>query len=91
MNRPATPIEAWPGRAFPLGAAFDGTGTNFAIFSEVADAVDLCLFDDSLTERRVRLEEVDGKKRLRYILRLRNNLDTRDAGEHFHKPSSKWG
>jgi isoamylase len=52
-------IEAWPGRAYPLGPAFDGAGTNFALFSEVAEAVDLCLFDDSGAERRVRLEEVD--------------------------------
>jgi glycogen operon protein len=52
-------IEAWPGRAYPLGPSFDGAGTNFALFSEVAEAVDLCLFDDAGTERRVRLEEVD--------------------------------
>jgi isoamylase len=52
-------IEAWPGRAYPLGPSFDGAGTNFALFSEVAEAVDLCLFDDSGVERRIRLEEVD--------------------------------
>ena len=52
-------IEVWPGRGFPLGAAYDGGGTNFALFSEVAEAVDLCLFDDAGKERRVRLEEVD--------------------------------
>ncbi len=52
-------IEVWPGRAYPLGANFDGTGTNFALFSEVAEAVDLCLFDDEGQERRVPLEEVD--------------------------------
>src|SRR5579859_2859974 len=52
-------IEAWPGRGYPLGAVFDGAGTNFALFSEVAEAVDLCLFDDAGKERRVRLEEVD--------------------------------
>jgi isoamylase len=53
------PIETWPGRPYPLGPTYDGAGTNFALFSEVAEAVDLCLFDDSGTERRVRLEEVD--------------------------------
>jgi glycogen operon protein len=53
------PIETWPGRAFPLGATFDGEGTNFALFSEVAEKVQLCLFDDAGHERRVRLEEVD--------------------------------
>src|SRR5450759_3309975 len=52
-------IEAWPGRPYPLGPSYDGAGTNFALFSEVAEAVDLCLFDDGGTERRVRLEEVD--------------------------------
>jgi isoamylase len=52
-------IEVWPGRAYPLGPSFDGAGTNFALFSEVAEAVDLCLFDDSGGERRIRLEEVD--------------------------------
>jgi len=53
------PIETWPGRPYPLGPTYDGVGTNFALFSEVASAVDLCLFDDSGNERRVRLEEVD--------------------------------
>jgi isoamylase len=52
-------LEVWPGRAYPLGANFDGTGTNFALFSEVAEAVDLCLFDDEGQERRAPLEEVD--------------------------------
>ncbi len=52
-------LEVWPGRAYPLGASFDGTGTNFALFTEVAEAVELCLFDDAGEERRVPLEEVD--------------------------------
>ena len=52
-------IQTWPGRGYPLGPTYDGTGTNFALFSEVAHAVDLCLFDDAGNERRVRLEEVD--------------------------------
>jgi glycogen operon protein len=52
-------MEVWPGRAYPLGAMYDGAGTNFALFSEVAEAVDLCLFDDNGEERRVRVEEVD--------------------------------
>src|SRR5659263_211004 len=49
----------WPGRPYPLGATFDGTGTNFAIFSEVAEKVELCLFDEDLVEKRVTLTEVD--------------------------------
>jgi len=53
-------IETWPGRAYPLGASYDGGGTNFSLFSESADAVDLCLFgDDGTEEQRVRLEERD--------------------------------
>ncbi|MCB1821908.1 MAG: glycoside hydrolase family 13 domain protein, partial [Candidatus Competibacteraceae bacterium] len=35
----------WPGKPYPLGAFWDGKGTNFAIFSENATRVDLCLFD----------------------------------------------
>jgi isoamylase len=48
----------WPGGPVPLGATWDGEGTNFALFSEGAVAVDLCLFDDDGTEHRVRLPEV---------------------------------
>ena len=58
-EKPAERIEVWPGRAYPLGAAYDGAGTNFALFSEVAEAVDLCLFDDAGQESRIRVEEVD--------------------------------
>ncbi|MGB0189991.1 MAG: glycogen debranching protein GlgX [Nocardioides sp.] len=59
-------MEVWPGNAYPLGATYDGGGTNFALFSEVAERVELCLFDDdpdgedgALTETRVELTEVD--------------------------------
>ena len=52
-------IETWPGRPYPLGAAYDGAGTNFSLFSEAAEGVELCLFDDEGGERRVGLEEVD--------------------------------
>ncbi|HZC70969.1 MAG TPA: glycogen debranching protein GlgX [Jatrophihabitans sp.] len=53
-------MEIWPGTPYPLGATYDGSGTNFALFSEVADQVELCLFDARNKERRVRLPEVDG-------------------------------
>ena len=53
------PIENWPGRPYPLGAAYDGGGTNFSLFSEMAEGVDLCLFDDEGGEERLRLEEID--------------------------------
>ncbi|MDQ3577601.1 MAG: glycogen debranching protein GlgX, partial [Actinomycetota bacterium] len=53
-------MRPWPGTPYPLGATYDGAGTNFALFSETATRVDLCLFDDDGTEHRVRLPEVDG-------------------------------
>jgi glycogen operon protein len=52
--------QLWPGTAYPLGATYDGTGTNFAIFSEVAEKVELCLFEEDGTEERVELPEMDG-------------------------------
>jgi glycogen operon protein len=51
--------QVWPGAAYPLGATYDGTGTNFAIFSEVAQKIELCLFDDQGNEERIRLPEMD--------------------------------
>jgi glycogen debranching enzyme GlgX len=53
-------IEIWPGDPYPLGATYDGAGTNFALYSEVAEKVELCLFDDRGTERRVPFTEVEG-------------------------------
>jgi isoamylase len=41
----SNPISVWPGRPYPLGATWDGEGVNFALFSEHAARVDLCLFD----------------------------------------------
>ena len=52
-------METWPGSAYPLGATFDGSGTNFALFSEVAEKIELCLFDDGGIETRVELFEID--------------------------------
>ncbi|MGH3863559.1 glycogen debranching protein GlgX [Actinokineospora sp.] len=53
-------MQAWPGSPYPLGATYDGAGTNFALFSEVAEWVELCLFDSSGKESRIGLPEVDG-------------------------------
>ena len=53
-------MELWPGHPYPLGATYDGAGTNFALFSETAEAVQLCLIDDAGAETRVDLAEVDG-------------------------------
>ncbi|MFF4547981.1 glycogen debranching protein GlgX [Streptomyces sp. NPDC001435] len=53
-------MPVWSGHPYPLGAAFDGQGTNFALFSEVAQQVDLVLVDHAGTETRAPLTEVDG-------------------------------
>ena len=62
--------KAWPGVSYPLGATYDGVGTNFALYSEAADQVELCLFGaagtaqvgtaEPVREERVALTEVDG-------------------------------
>ncbi len=49
--------DLWPGRPFPLGPTWDGNGTNFSLFSENAERVELCLFDDEDTEERVEVTE----------------------------------
>ncbi len=53
------PYRISPGEAFPLGAVWDGLGTNFCIYSQVAEAVELCLFDERGDEDRYRLPEID--------------------------------
>ncbi|MGC0333953.1 isoamylase [Streptomyces sp. SAI-170] len=53
-------VPAWSGHPYPLGASYDGQGTNFALFSEVAERVELVLFDDTGNGRAVPLTEVDG-------------------------------
>ncbi len=49
----------WPGNSFPLGATWDGSGTNFSVFSDAAERVELCLFDpETGEEERIPLGEV---------------------------------
>ncbi|HET7428270.1 MAG TPA: glycogen debranching protein GlgX [Gaiellales bacterium] len=50
-------LRVWPGAPYPLGATWDGEGTNFSIFSEHATGVELCLFDEHGLERRIELVE----------------------------------
>jgi len=54
-------VEIWPGAPYPLGATYDGAGTNFALFSEVAERVELCLVEvdaaGQRSETRVPLPE----------------------------------
>ncbi|WP_127842130.1 glycogen debranching protein GlgX [Actinomyces wuliandei] len=52
--------QIWPGQPYPLGATYDGAGTNFSLFSAAATAVELCLFDEEGQETPVPLTEVDG-------------------------------
>ncbi len=63
-SHPSRHRRVWAGDPHPLGATFDGTGTNFALFSSSAEHVELCLFggprDQSLDEQRIDLHEVDG-------------------------------
>ncbi len=54
--------DVWPGRPYPLGTRWDGRGTNFSLFSENAERVELCLYDgdgadDAVVEERVELVE----------------------------------
>ena len=53
-------MRVWPGQPYPLGATWDGQGVNFAIFSESATAVELCLFnhqDDAVESDKILLRE----------------------------------
>jgi len=50
-------MDVWPGHPFPLGPAWDGHGTNFSLFSENAEGVELCLFGDDGRERRIQVTE----------------------------------
>ncbi|PWD49786.1 glycogen debranching enzyme GlgX [Serinibacter arcticus] len=52
-------MQIWPGHPYPLGATYDGSGTNFALFSSVAERVELCLVDDDGVEQRIEVTEVD--------------------------------
>jgi glycogen operon protein len=64
----------WPGRPFPLGATFDGAGTNFAVYARHAEKVELCLFDpgDPNKEvRRLELREKTGHVRHVYLPDIR--------------------
>ena len=53
-------MRVWPGRPYPAGATWDGEGVNFAIFSENARGVELCLFDgpdDGLESAKIQMKE----------------------------------
>ncbi|MDU7135038.1 MAG: alpha-amylase family glycosyl hydrolase, partial [Enterobacteriaceae bacterium] len=52
-------MDIWLGHACPLGAMYDGNGTNFAVYSSIADRIELCLLDEDRHETTVELTEVD--------------------------------
>ena len=60
-------MQVWPGHPYPLGATYDGAGTNFAVFSESADRIELCLFGEDGSETAVELRETDAFVRHAYI------------------------
>ncbi|MFE7119935.1 glycogen debranching protein GlgX [Streptomyces sp. NPDC057654] len=60
-------MQVWPGQAYPLGATYDGAGTNFAVFSETAERIELCLLHDDGSETAVELRETDAFVRHAYL------------------------
>ncbi|GAA2082792.1 glycogen debranching protein GlgX [Streptomyces albiaxialis] len=60
-------MKVWPGQAYPLGATYDGAGTNFAVFSEAAERIELCLLHEDGSETAVELRESDGFVRRAYL------------------------
>ncbi len=60
MSAPGVDATALPGSEFPLGATPRTGGTNFAVVSGSAEAMTLCLFDESGTETRIPLQDLDG-------------------------------
>ncbi|MBO3679852.1 glycogen debranching protein GlgX [Streptomyces sp. NEAU-YJ-81] len=60
-------MQVWPGQAYPLGATYDGAGTNFAVFSEAAVRIELCLLHDDGSETAVELRESDAFVRHAYL------------------------
>ncbi|MEW1720101.1 glycogen debranching protein GlgX [Streptomyces sp. NPDC093109] len=60
-------MQVWPGQAYPLGATYDGAGTNFAVYSEAAHRIELCLLHDDGSETAVELRETDAFVRHAYL------------------------
>jgi len=93
VDTPDEIMHPWPGSAYPLGATYDGNGTNFALFSESAEKVELCLIDDEGNEQRLELTEVDAfvwhcylpqvQPGQRYGYRVHGNYDPAN-GERFN-------
>ncbi|MEU7155865.1 glycogen debranching protein GlgX [Streptomyces chrestomyceticus] len=60
-------MQVWPGQMYPLGATYDGAGTNFAVYSETAERIELSLLHDDGSETAVELRETDAFVRHAYL------------------------
>ena len=60
----AAPISVWRGKPRPLGASWDGAGVNFALYSENAEGVELCLFDP---KGRRQIARIDVRERTNFV------------------------
>ncbi len=70
--QPASVAAARPGTSYPLGATYDGAGTNSSLLSELADRGELCLISKDSREQRIGIEEADGNVgRPRSVVALR--------------------
>ena len=76
-------MMTWPGTPFPLGATWDGAGTNFSLFSEHAEAVELCLFDEDDHETRI---EMNGRRALNWHCYLPDVGPGQRYGYRVHGP-----
>ena len=86
--------QVWPGNPYPLGANWDGKGTNFALYSENATEVELCLFDSQDQETRILLTEVQNyvwhcylpgiAPGQRYGFRVNGPFDPEEEGHRFN-------
>jgi isoamylase len=59
-KRSDSTVKVWPGTPYPLGATYDGAGTNFSVFSEIATRVELCFFDEEGKQTCLDLPEMTG-------------------------------
>src|SRR6478735_5664656 len=79
-------MQVWPGSSYPLGATHDGNGTNFALFSEGAEKVELCLFEEDGTETCFELIEVDwGQAVFSYEFGDPDSFNDEDSAAHMMK------
>src|SRR3954463_5412067 len=85
-------LTCWPGDPAPLGASWNGEGTNFALWAPAAESVDVCLFDDDGDEHRVELEEVTYHVWHGYVPRVgpRQHYGFRVDGPYDPSSGARW-